>query len=164
MGSVMGCTNNICSQDTSEKRASIDIKNKKNYENMYTISTSKIEQTKPSVLVPEKEKEEIKEINNEKEIKEKEEEKSIKEEINEEKEYSSENDNNNIKNEKEINENNKEEKIIKLNKIESGSNRDSISIKEDENNNNNIYEKYNKYIKEIKLIQKNYRKSKYRKR
>ena len=164
MGSVMGCTNNICSEDTSNKRASIDIiKNKNNYENMYTISTSKIEQTKPSVLVPEKEKEEIKEINNEKEIKEKEEEKSIKEEINEEKEEkedSSEIDNNNNKDEKEINEDNKEEKIIQLNKIESkqsASNRDSISIKEDENNNNNIYEKYNKYIKEIKLIQKNYR-------
>ena len=29
MGSVMGCTNNICSEDTSNKRASIDIKNKK---------------------------------------------------------------------------------------------------------------------------------------
>ena len=164
MGSVMGCTNNICSEDTSNKRASIDIiKNKNNYENMYTISTSKIEQTKPSVLVPEKEKEEIKEINNEKEIKEKEEEKSIKEEINEEKEEkedSSEIDNNNNKDEKEINEDNKEEKIIQLNKIESkqsASNRDSISIKENENNNINIYEKYSKYIKEIKLIQKNYR-------
>ena len=155
MGSVIGCTNNLCLQKPTTE-ISIDIKKNK-YENLNTInSTSKIEQTKPSILLQEKEKEkeEIKEINNEKEIKEKEEEKSIKEEIEEEKEESE--DSSEIENKNKINEN-KEEKIMEINKMESEkneSNKDSLSsIKEN---------KYEKYIKEIKLIQRNYRKYKER--
>ena len=155
MGSVIGCTNNLCLQKPTTE-ISIDIKKNK-YENLNTInSTSKIEQTKPSILIQEKEKEkeEIKEINNEKEIKEKEEEKSIKEEIEEEKEESE--DSSEIENKNKINEN-KEEKIMEINKMESEkneSNKDSLSsIKEN---------KYEKYIKEIKLIQRNYRKYKER--
>ena len=155
MGSVIGCTNNLCLQKPTTE-ISIDIKKNK-YENLNTInSTSKIEQTKPSILIQEKEKEkeEIKEINNEKEIKEKEEEKNIKEEIEEEKEESE--DSSEIENKNKINEN-KEEKIMEINKMESEkneSNKDSLSsIKEN---------KYEKYIKEIKLIQRNYRKYKER--
>ena len=155
MGSVIGCTNNLCLQKPTTE-ISIDIRKNK-YENLNTInSTSKIEQTKPSILIQEKEKEkeEIKEINNEKEIKEKEEEKSIKEEIEEEKKESE--DSSEIENKNKINEN-KEEKIMEINKMESEkneSNKDSLSsIKEN---------KYEKYIKEIKLIQRNYRKYKER--
>ena len=155
MGSVIGCTNNLCLEKPTTE-ISIDIKKNK-YENLNTInSTSKIEQTKPSILIQEKEKEkeEIKEINNEKEIKEKEEENNIKEEIEEEKEESE--DSSEIENKNKINEN-KEEKIMEINKMESEkneSNKDSLSsIKENQ---------YEKYIKEIKLIQRNYRKYKER--
>ena len=107
MGSVIGCTNNLCLQKTT-KEMSIDILKNNNFDNIYTInSTAKNEQTKPSLLIQEKEKEEIKPINNEKEYKEKEEEEEeIKEEnVQEEKDNSFE------INKNEDNEN-KEAKII----------------------------------------------------
>ena len=50
MGSVVGCTKNICFQKTT-KEMSIDILQNNNLENIYTInSTSKNEQTKPALF------------------------------------------------------------------------------------------------------------------
>ena len=149
MGSVIGCTNNLCLQKTT-KEMSIDILKNNNFDNIYTVnSTAKNEQTKPSVLVQEKEKEEIKPINNEKEYKEKEEEDDD-EEIKEEKVQEEIDDSFKIVN-KENNEN-QEEKIVNINKINSqktNSNKDRIS------NNNN---KYELHINKIILIQRKYRK------
>ena len=148
MGSVIGCTNNLCLQKTT-KEMSIDILKNNNFDNIYTVnSTAKNEQTKPSVLA--QEKEEIKPINNEKEYKEKEEEEDDDEEIKEEKIQEEIDDSFKMVN-KEDNEN-QEEKIVNINKINSqktNSNKDRIS------NNNN---KYELYINKIILIQRKYRK------
>ena len=55
MGSVVGCTKNICFQKTT-KEMSIDILQNNNLENIYTInSTSKNEQTKPALFDKEQE-------------------------------------------------------------------------------------------------------------
>lgn len=147
MGSVIGCTNNLCLQKTT-KEMSIDILKNNNFDNIYTVnSTAKNEQTKPSVLA--QEKEEIKPINNEKEYKEKEEEDDD-EEIKEEKVQEEIDDSFKMVN-KEDNEN-QEEKIVNINKINSqktNSNKDRIS------NNNN---KYELHINKIILIQRIYRK------
>ena len=147
MGSVIGCTRNICFQNAT-KEINIDLLKNNNFENIYTInSTSKNEQTKPSALI--QEKEEIKVINNEREYKEKEED-EIKEEVKEEKikeENSFEIDNN-----KEEDNENKEEKILNTNKMnsqESNSNKDSISITDN---------KYKDNINKIIIIQRKYRK------
>ena len=57
MGSVVGCTKNICFQKTT-KEMSIDILQNNNLENIYTInSTSKNEQTKPALFDKEQEQE-----------------------------------------------------------------------------------------------------------
>ena len=60
MGSVVGCTKNICFQKTT-KEMSIDILQNNNLENIYTInSTSKNEQTKPALFDKEQEQEQEK--------------------------------------------------------------------------------------------------------
>ena len=136
MGSIVGCTNNICFQKQT-KRTSIDILNLNNIDNLYTVnSTGKNEQTKPAILVQEKEIDEIKPINNEKEYKEKEE-----EEKEDEKEKIEEEKNSSYSPESKSEENNKKENGNILNKI----------------NKDNIYEKN---IDKIKLIQRKYRKHK----
>ena len=160
MGSIIGCANNICFQK-STKRTSIDILNLNNLENLYIVnSTGKNEQTKPALLVKEKEIDEIKPINNEKEYKEKEEEK-------EEEEKEKEDEKENVEKEEKVSsysseskseeENNIKENGKVLSKKEKNGNKKEMENGKDSLSFYNIYEKN---IDKIKLIQRKYREHK----
>ena len=150
MGSVVGCTKNICFQKTT-KEMSIDILQNNNLENIYTInSTSKNEQTKPALFDKEQEQEQenddinlntinIEKINNN-ELYQIE---SKNEESDEEEEEKEELKNDNINNNKDNNNNNNFDK------------KDMLSSFDDD--------KYQIYTDKIKLIQRMYRDYKNRK-
>ena len=148
MGSVVGCTKNICFQKTT-KEMSIDILQNNNLENIYTInSTSKNEQTKPALFEKEEEQEKddinlntinIEKINNN-ELYQIE---SKNEESDEEEEEKEELKNDNINNNKDNNNNNNFDK------------KDMLSSFDDD--------KYQIYTDKIKLIQRMYRDYKNRK-
>ena len=150
MGSVVGCTKNICFQKTT-KEMSIDILQNNNLENIYTInSTSKNEQTKPALFDKEQEQEQenddinlntinIEKINNN-ELYQIE---SKNEESDEEEEEKEELKNDNINNNNDNNNNNNFDK------------KDMLSSFDDD--------KYQIYTDKIKLIQRMYRDYKNRK-
>ena len=148
MGSVVGCTKNICFQKTT-KEMSIDILQNNNLENIYTInSTSKNEQTKPALFEKEEEQEKddinlntinIEKINNN-ELYQIE---SKNEESDEEEEEKEELKNDNINNNKDNNNNNNYDK------------KDMLSSFDDD--------KYQIHTDKIKLIQRMYRDYKNRK-
>ena len=150
MGSVVGCTKNICFQKTT-KEMSIDILQNNNLENIYTInSTSKNEQTKPALFDKEQEQEQekddinlntinIEKINNN-ELYQIE---SKNEESDEEEEEKEELKNDNINNNKDNNNNNNFDK------------KDMLSSFDDD--------KYQIHTDKIKLIQRMYRDYKNRK-
>ena len=150
MGSVVGCTKNICFQKTT-KEMSIDILQNNNLENIYTInSTSKNEQTKPALFEKEEEQEQenddinlntinIEKINNN-ELYQIE---SKNEESDEEEEEKEELKNDNINNNKDNNNNNNFDK------------KDMLSSFDDD--------KYQIHTDKIKLIQRMYRDYKNRK-
>ena len=150
MGSVVGCTKNICFQKTT-KEMSIDILQNNNLENIYTInSTSKNEQTKPALFDKEQEQEQenddinlntinIEKINNN-ELYQIE---SKNEESDEEEEEKEEFKNDNINNNKDNNNNNNFDK------------KDMLSSFDDD--------KYQIHTDKIKLIQRMYRDYKNRK-
>ena len=148
MGSVVGCTKNICFQKTT-KEMSIDILQNNNLENIYTInSTSKNEQTKPALFEKEEEQEKddinlntinIEKINNN-ELYQIE---SKNEESDEEEEEKEELKNDNINNNNDNNNNNNFDK------------KDMLSSFDDD--------KYQIYTDKIKLIQRMYRDYKNRK-
>ena len=148
MGSVVGCTKNICFQKTT-KEMSIDILQNNNLENIYTInSTSKNEQTKPALFEKEEEQEKddinlntinIEKINNN-ELYQIE---SKNEESDEEEEEKEELKNDNINNNNDNNNNNNFDK------------KDTLSSFADD--------KYQIHTDKIKLIQRMYRDYKNRK-
>ena len=148
MGSVVGCTKNICFQKTT-KEMSIDILQNNNLENIYTInSTSKNEQTKPALFEKEEEQEKddinlntinIEKINNN-ELYQIE---SKNEESDEEEEEKEELKNDNINNNNDNNNNNNFDK------------KDMLSSFDDD--------KYQIHTDKIKLIQRMYRDYKNRK-
>ena len=150
MGSVVGCTKNICFQKTT-KEMSIDILQNNNLENIYTInSTSKNEQTKPALFDKEQEQEQenddinlntinIEKINNN-ELYQIE---SKNEESDEEEEEKEELKNDNINNNNDNNNNNNFDK------------KDMLSSFDDD--------KYQIHTDKIKLIQRMYRDYKNRK-
>ena len=150
MGSVVGCTKNICFQKTT-KEMSIDILQNNNLENIYTInSTSKNEQTKPALFDKEQEQEQenddinlntinIEKINNNELYKIE----SKNEESDEEEEEKEELKNDNINNNKDNNNNNNFDK------------KDALSSFDDD--------KYQIHTDKIKLIQRMYRDYKNRK-
>ena len=148
MGSVVGCTKNICFQKTT-KEMSIDILQNNNLENIYTInSTSKNEQTKPALFDKEQEQENddinlntinIEKINNN-ELYQIE---SKNEESDEEEEEKEELKNDNINNNNDNNNNNNFDK------------KDMLSSFDDD--------KYQIHTDKIKLIQRMYRDYKNRK-
>ena len=150
MGSVVGCTKNICFQKTT-KEMSIDILQNNNLENIYTInSTSKNEQTKPALFDKEQEQEQEKDDINLNTI-------NI-EKINNNELYQIESKN------EESDEEEEEKEELK---------NDNINNNNDNNNNNNFDkkdmlssfddDKYQIHTDKIKLIQRMYRDYKNRK-